>query len=99
MMNVSAATLKGVIMSKLEHLLSGDLTDPRIELRALFPNADDETQPGPALRWATATLKRAGVDPRDQLRAIATLRSAEPRLSLKPAVYLAALAQRSDGPA
>lgn len=76
-------------MARLDKLVFGDDADPRIELRELF--SQEGADPLIAARdWALEVLSQAGVEPGDQLRAIKALRAAEPRLSLKPATYLAA---------
>ena len=43
-----------------------------------------------AQEWARGVIADAGLDPADELRVIRALRDAEPRLSLKPARFLAA---------
>ncbi|TQK18233.1 hypothetical protein FBY40_0720 [Microbacterium sp. SLBN-154] len=76
-------------MAKLEKLLWGDRTDPRRELAEIFP-ADDASSVVRAQEWARGVVAKAGVATSDELRVIRALRDAEPRLSLKPARYLAA---------
>lgn len=75
-------------MAKLEKLLWGDHTDPRRELAEIFP--DDASSVVRAQEWARGVVAKAGVATSDELRVIRALRDAEPRLSLKPARYLAA---------
>lgn len=76
-------------MAKMENLLWGDRDDPRRELADLFPG-EGEAVTVRARDWARGVIDEAGVAPDDELRVIRTLRDAEPRLSLKPARYLAA---------
>ncbi|WP_203581486.1 hypothetical protein [Microbacterium hibisci] len=76
-------------MADLDKLLWGDRSDPRIELEKLFPSGADGRLAG-ARSWAAGVLAAADVPADDELRVIKTLRDAEPRLSLKPARYLAA---------
>ncbi|WP_248239607.1 hypothetical protein [Microbacterium kunmingense] len=76
-------------MSKIENLLWGDRDDPRRELAELFPG-EGESVTVRARDWARRVVDEAGVPGDDELRVIKTLRDAEPRLSLKPARYLAA---------
>ena len=64
-------------------LLIGDHDDPAKELTALF--GDEKS----AMTWARGILDATGIPPAEQVSAIAELRRAEPRLSLKPATYLA----------
>ncbi|MFC8680573.1 hypothetical protein ACFT30_03555 [Microbacterium ureisolvens] len=72
-----------------DKLLWGDLSDPRVELEKLFPSGAEGRLTG-ARTWAAGVLAAARVPADDELRVIRTLRRAEPRLSLKPATYLAA---------
>ncbi|WP_179560959.1 hypothetical protein [Microbacterium sp. AK009] len=76
-------------MAKIENLLWGDRDDPRRELAELFPG-EGEAVTVRARAWARGVIAEAGVAASDELRVIRTLRDAEPRLSLKPARYLAA---------
>lgn len=76
-------------MSKIENLLWGDRGDPRRELAELFPG-DEESVTVRARDWARRVVDEAGVPGDDELRVIKALRDAEPRLSLKPARFLAA---------
>jgi hypothetical protein len=69
-------------MADLDKLIAGDRDDPRAELDALFPQG--------AIAWGREVIDSAGVDPADLLRVTRTLRDAEPRLSLRPATWLAA---------
>ena len=64
-------------------LAFGDHDDPKRELSALFGGEEL------AVSWARGILDLAGVNPAQELEAIATLRRTEPRLSLRPARYLA----------
>lgn len=85
-------------MASFEKLLWGDNTDPRRELAEIFPvgGADGAAGAGGASsvvraqEWARGVIADAGLDPADELRVIRALRDAEPRLSLKPARFLAA---------
>ncbi|WJL94369.1 hypothetical protein QSU92_10250 [Microbacterium sp. ET2] len=76
-------------MATLENLMWGDRDDPRRELAELFPGEGDAVSVR-ARDWARRVVDAAGVPREDELRVIRTLRDAEPRLSLKPARYLAA---------
>lgn len=75
-------------MAKLDKLLWGDRADPRDELRELFPSDERGSLAG-ARQWASEVVAAAGVSTDDELRVIKVLRDAEPRLSLKPARFLA----------
>lgn len=74
----------------------GDKEDPRRRLATLFEGTPSSATPQLASRqWATAVLDDAGIDPHTvksrsgtKLEAIAALRKAEPRLTLKTARYL-----------
>lgn len=83
-------------MASFEKLLWGDNADPRRELAEIFPAGDsgDAGDGGPSVvraqEWARGVIADAGLDPADELRVIRALRDAEPRLSLKPARFLAA---------
>lgn len=79
-------------MTSFEKLLWGDGADPRRELAELFPD-DTGTAVLRAREWARGVIADAGVDAAEELRVIRLLRDAEPRLSLKPARYLAARLQ------
>lgn len=81
-------------MAKLDKLLWGDRADPRDELRELFPSDERESLAG-ARQWASEAIAAAGVSADDELRVIKVLRDAEPRLSLKPARFLATHLVRS----
>lgn len=76
-------------MASFEKLLWGDNTDPRRELAEIFPD-DTGSAVVRAREWARGVIADAGLDPADELRVIRALRDAEPRLSLKPARFLAA---------
>jgi hypothetical protein len=69
-------------MADLDKLIAGDHDDPRAELDALFPEG--------AVEWGRDVIARAGLDGGDLLRVTRALRDAEPRLSLRPATWLAA---------
>lgn len=76
-------------MGKFERLLSGDRRDPREELAEIFDvpvPASGSVQPE-AVEWARSHLDGEGMT---QVEAIRILRTAEPRLGLKTATYLAA---------
>ncbi|WP_435527715.1 hypothetical protein [Microbacterium aurantiacum] len=79
-------------MASFEKLLWGDNTDPRRELAEIFPDggAVGASSVVRAQEWARGVIADAGLDPADELRVIRALRDAEPRLSLKPARFLAA---------
>ncbi|WP_322410368.1 hypothetical protein [Microbacterium invictum] len=77
-------------MAKLDNLIWGDRDDPRRELAELFPGGDADVPVTVRARdWAREVIAQAGVSSDDELLVIKTLREAEPRLSLKPARYLA----------
>ncbi|GAA3015546.1 hypothetical protein [Microbacterium aurantiacum] len=76
-------------MASFEKLLWGDSADPRRELAEIFPD-DTGSAVVRAREWARDVIADAGVEASDELRAIHALRAAEPRLSLKPARFLAA---------
>ncbi len=63
-------------------LIFGDHDNPKQELRALFGGEE------PALSWAREVLNSVAIHPAQELEALAALRRAEPRLSLRPARYL-----------
>jgi hypothetical protein len=75
--------------SRAAAVVLGDPDDPRVRLAELFggtvPAAGQP--PAPALDWARAVLERIGAH--DELTAIRDLRTAEPRLPLKAATFLA----------
>lgn len=75
-------------MADFDKLLVGDHRDPQSELTELFPSEGGDPLDG-ARQWALGVLSSAGISGEDQVRAIKALRDAEPRLSLKPATYLA----------
>ena len=75
----------------------GDRADPRARLHALFGGARPAggQPPEAALAWANETLARAGGGARsDVVTATRALRSAEPRLTLRAATFLATHATR-----
>ena len=78
--------------------LTNDI-NPRVEVTMIF--ADYEDPMAAAVEWAQSIATSRGIDPyKDQVVLIRELRSAEPSLSLKSAVYLAqmtARASRSEG--
>lgn len=72
----------------------GDRVDPRIRLQRIFGGAvTGGAPPAPALDWAQALLVDVSGDGAE-VRAVARLRQAEPRLTLRAASYLAAHALR-----
>ncbi|MGO1174036.1 MAG: hypothetical protein ACTHXO_10480 [Actinomycetaceae bacterium] len=76
-------------LARVKRLITGDDRDLRVVLADLFPPAGHETPLEPALAWATAELDDAGLSADDQpLEAIRHLRSACPRLELRPAQFL-----------
>lgn len=75
-------------MANLDKLIVGDHRDPRVELGELFPSEGGDALQG-AREWGLSVIDAAGVSPHDQLRVIKALRDADPRLSLKPATFLA----------
>lgn len=79
------------MQSRLSALILGDLEDPRKRLAALFGGEVPSTgqPPAPALAWALARLRSTeGRAITTRAAAVRFLRSAEPRLPLKPAVFL-----------
>ncbi|RJT88034.1 hypothetical protein D6T64_11625 [Cryobacterium melibiosiphilum] len=73
----------------------GDRVDPRLRLEKIFGGTSTAAgPPTPARAWAVRILDEAGIDPAlDELAAIRCLLAAEPRLTLRPAVYLAKVAR------
>ncbi|PPF77681.1 hypothetical protein C5B96_15200 [Subtercola sp. Z020] len=71
----------------------GDREDPRRRLQELFGGDLPESgqPPVPALQWAREVLGQSTADP---LVAVALLRRAEPRLTLRAATFLAQHALR-----
>ena len=76
--------------------LFGDKVDPRRRLETLFGDVSISTGPPPAAReWAARTLFESQIDPlAAELAAIKVLRDAQPRLTLRSAVFLVKDAQR-----
>ncbi len=75
-------------MGKIQHLLTGDDRDPRIELGEIF-GVSVPTHGGvqpEALAWARTIVDPASVS---MVEAIRQLRQAQPKLGLKSATYLA----------
>ena len=75
-------------MADIGKLIVGDHRDPQEELTALFPSDGTDTLAGARTR-ARGIIESGGIAADEQLRVIKALRDAEPRLSLKPATYLA----------
>lgn len=72
----------------------GDRVDPRIRLQRIFGGeVTAGSPPAPALEWARP-LVAEGTGDGDVVRAVAMLRRAEPRLTLRAATYLASHAVR-----
>ena len=72
----------------------GDRVDPRIRLQRIFGGeVTAGSPPAPAVEWARPLLADL-TDDDAEVRAIAMLRGAEPRLTLRAASYLAAHARR-----
>ncbi|AND17760.1 hypothetical protein [Rathayibacter tritici] len=71
----------------------GDHADPAEELVAIFGEGTSSTSAAvaSAVEWGRRLLAERGIEPRKQVTAIHAFRQAEPRLSLKPATYLAKL--------
>lgn len=84
------------MQGRISALILGDKEDPRKRLMALFggdmPRGGEPPQP--ALAWARGVL---GSDSQiaSEAEAVRRLRAAEPRLALKPAVFLAHHARRA----
>ncbi|MBZ4486538.1 hypothetical protein LQ938_06840 [Microbacterium sp. cx-55] len=76
-------------IARLSRLVFGDRRDPRKAIAEIFPDLDSCASEARALAWAGTRLRSADVDPIDEVRSIAVLREAEPRLGLKAARYLA----------
>ena len=76
-------------MTDLRKLIYGDSSDPRIELEELF-GSDGAHRLAPAQEWGRGVIRDAGLTADQQVHVIRALRRAEPRLSLKPATFLAA---------
>jgi hypothetical protein len=85
------------VQSELAAKVFGDTEDPRRRLEQMFGGEADSAGPPPAARaWASQVLERADVDPAaSELHAVLALRRAQPRLTLKAAVYLAQDAARA----
>src|SRR5262249_49052393 len=85
------ASYSEAMQPKWSNVLLGDQEDPRRRLEELFGEPTTSGLPQQVARqWAVDVLERGGVDPRrQQILAIRLLRKAEPRLTLKTAVYLA----------
>lgn len=79
------------MQSELMGKIFGDKEDPRRRLQEIFGSDSPSAGPPPAAReWAATVLAQAGIDPATaELAAIKCLRDAQPRLTLKAAVYLA----------
>lgn len=79
--------MQSVLWSKI----FGDRVDPQLRLEKIFGGTSTDSGPPPAARaWAVETLDRAGIDPvLEEITAIECLLDAEPRLSLRPAAFLA----------
>ncbi|PPI19446.1 hypothetical protein C5D34_09485 [Rathayibacter sp. AY1B1] len=73
--------------------LLGDHAAPTEELVSLFGDGASTTPAAvaSAVDWGRGVLAERGIEPRKQVAAIHAFRQAEPRLSLKPATYLAKL--------
>ncbi|AZZ56759.1 hypothetical protein [Rathayibacter iranicus] len=73
--------------------LLGDHADPAEELMAIFGGeaATAAAAVASAVEWGRRLLAQRGIEPQMQVAAIRAFRQAEPRLSLKPATYLATL--------
>lgn len=79
-------------MPELKKLILGDHGNPNRELERLFGAGPDEKAAlNAAVAWGRDIVDSAGVSPEQELLTIKTLREAEPRLSLRPAVHLAKL--------
>ena len=71
------------MQTELSAKIFGDKEDPRTRLESIFGAH-------PAAReWAIGALTLAGVETSDTVLVIKQLRTAEPRLTLKAATYLA----------
>ncbi len=62
--------------------LTGDERDQRVVVREQFGGEEQ------AAHWAGALLDREGVDPGDELRALRSIRTARPGLTLRTATYV-----------
>ena len=84
------------MQSELAARIFGDEEDPRRRLEEMFGGEAGSAGPPPAAReWARRVLERAEIDPAaSELHAVLALRRAQPRLTLKTAVYLAQDAAR-----
>jgi len=79
-------------MPEIKKLLLGDHENPSLELEQLFGNgAIGRSALNAAIAWGREALDSKGVSPENGLLTIKALRQAEPRLSLRPATYLAQL--------
>lgn len=80
-------------MPSLLRLLLGDHSDPAERLVAIFGDGAVTTSAAvdSAVEWGRDLLAQRGIEPQKQVAAIHAFRQAEPRLSLKPATYLAKL--------
>ena len=88
------------MQSVLRAKLFGDHEDPRLRLQQLFGGTLPEggCPPAPAVQWAQAVFGSANGGPEgrlfetatiDPVGAVALLRTAEPRLTLRAATFLA----------
>lgn len=77
--------------SELAAKVFGDKENPRLRLKGIFGGSPNLVGPPPVAReWAKKLLDEAGVDPAGHsVLAIRCLRTAQPRLTLKAAAYLA----------
>lgn len=84
------------MQSELAAKIFGDTEDPRRRLEQMFGGEAGSAGPPPAAReWARRLLERADIDAAEsELHAVLALRRAQPRLTLKAAVYLAQDAAR-----
>lgn len=76
-------------MPNASRLAFGDHRDPREEIDALFATPDSQDGDRRAADWAHGVVERAGIPAGSTVEVIAALRTAEPRLGLKSATYLA----------
>lgn len=78
------------MQSSFKAKIFGDKEDPRRRIDELFGDRSTSADPQKAaLSWTADTLREAGIDPvSSEVAAIACLRRAEPKLTLKTASYL-----------
>lgn len=80
-------------MKNIKNLIVGDHRDAREDIETVFPVAADasgsETSEVLASKWARDVLAAENVAAENQVAAVAAIRKAEPRLSLKSAVFIA----------